>query len=37
MQAQNPQPSRISSTASPTTHLFELVDMQVAGVGKNSV
>jgi len=26
----------VSCTASPTKHLFELVDMQVAGVGENS-
>jgi len=36
-QTQNPQPSYISCTASPTTHLFELVDVRVAGVGKKQL
>jgi len=28
---------RRSCTARPTKHLFELVNMQIAGVGKNSI
>jgi len=36
-QAQMPQPSYISCTASPTTHLFELVHVLVAGVSKKQL
>ena len=35
--AQNQQPSHISCIASPTTHLFGLLDMRVAGEEKNSL